>query len=142
LIVTNNSGELFTSSERDLAGRRPSEWFPGPTFVWMNGGGENHWITLRLQGRMAVDGTGSNADGIGARVYLKTVSDNANEPLVQVQEVIAGSSYLSMDSLDLEFGLGSATIVDEVLILWPSGRTQTLENVAVDQVLNLTEPEG
>jgi hypothetical protein len=91
---------------------------------------------------MAVDGTGSNADGIGARVYLKTVSDNANEPLVQVQEVIAGSSYLSMDSLDLEFGLGSATIVDEVLILWPSGRTQTLENVAVDQVLNLTEPEG
>ncbi len=142
LIGTNNSGELFTSSERDLAGRRPSEWFPGPTFVWMNGGGENHWITLRLQGRMAVDGTGSNADGIGARVYLKTVSDNANEPLVQVQEVIAGSSYLSMDSLDLEFGLGSATIVDEVLILWPSGRTQTLENVAVDQVLNLTEPEG
>ena len=54
---------------------------PGPLFVWMNGGGENHWITLRLKGRMAIDGTGSNADGIGARVYLTTKLEGSEEAL-------------------------------------------------------------
>jgi hypothetical protein len=110
-------------------------------FVFMNGGGDNHWITLRLKGRMATDGTGSNADGIGARVYLKTSPSGEEEPLIQVQEVVAGSSYLSMNSLDLEFGVGAATTIDEILVLWPSGRTQSLEDAVVDQVLEVIEPE-
>ena len=108
--------------------------------VWINGGGDHHWITLRLKGRMAIDGTGSNADGIGSRVYLKTIPDSHGQPLVQVQEVYAGSSYLSMDSVELEFGVGSATIIEEITILWPSGREQVLTNVSVDQVLLITEP--
>ena len=109
---------------------------PGPVFVWMNGGGDNHWIVIRLKGRMAVDGTGSNADGIGARVYVKTEPDAVE----QVQEVRAGSSYLSMDSIDLEFGLGSADEAAEITVLWPSGTRQVVRNVPADQVLTLTEP--
>ena len=109
-------------------------------FIWMNGGGDNNWITLRLKGRMAVDGTGSNADGIGARVYIKSASGSEQKHLVQVQEVRAGSSYLSMDSLDLEFGLRTATVVDEIVVFWPSGRIQELTNVAVNQVLQVVEP--
>ena len=107
---------------------------PAPVFVWMNGGGDNHWIILRLKGRMAIDGTGSNADGIGARMYLKAGDKSL------VQEVRAGSSYLSMDSVELEFGLGEETLVDEIRVLWPSGRTQTLTDVTVDQVLEIIEP--
>ena len=65
LIGTNSSGPAFT---KPYSITIPTELTPGPVFVWLNGGGENHWITLRLRGRMAIDGTGSNADGIGARV--------------------------------------------------------------------------
>ena len=136
LIGTNSSGPRFVEP-RIL---NFTELTPGPVFVWLNGGGVNHWITLRLRGRMAIDGTGSNADGIGARVYVKTTPDGKTGPRIQVQEVIAGSSYLSMDSIDLEFGVEVATIVDEIVILWPSGRIQTLENVPVDQVTTVTEP--
>ena len=125
-----------------LAGTTPTRPWPGPVFVWMNGGEGNHWITLRLTGRMAIDGTGSNADGIGARVYLRTAAGDRQGTLVQVQEVRAGSSYLSMDSLDLEFGLGDATAVDSVMIRWPSGRTQLLKDLGVDQVITVTEPQG
>ena len=89
---------------------------------------------------MAVDGTGSNADGIGARVYVKTVPQGAESPLYQVQEVRAGSSYLSMDSTDLEFGVGTATVVEEIKVFWPSGRIQVLNDVSVDQVIGITEP--
>lgn len=81
----------------------------GPMFVWMNGGGGNHWINIRLRGRMAVDGTGSNADGIGARVFVKTARGEGQEPLPQVKEARAGSSYISKDSVDMEFGVGNAS---------------------------------
>ena len=139
LIGTNSSGDLFTSSEISPGtASPPSAPAPGPVFVWLNGGGENHWITLHLRGRMGLDGTGSNADGIGARVSLKITPDAG----AQVQEVRAGSSYLSMDSVDLEFGVGTATVIDEIFIRWPSGRLQKLRNVDVDQVLTVTEPEG
>ena len=132
LIGTNSSGKLIDGDTTVMQ--------RGPVFVWMNGGDENHWITLRLTGRMAIDGTGSNADGIGARVYVKTAVDGEAAPLIQVQEVRAGSSYLSMDSIDLEFGLGTAKRVDEIIVLWPSGREQILKDVRVDRVVSITEP--
>ena len=134
LIATNSSGpivlQLFETHK-----------LRGPIFLWLNGGGENHWITLRLTGRMAIDGTGSNADGIGARVYVKTTLGSETEPRIQVQEVRAGSSYLSMDSVDLEFGVGAAQVVEEITILWPSGRRQVLNDILVDQVIGITEPK-
>ena len=135
LIGTNSSGLDFGGDGQQF------DWVPGPAFMWINQPGGNHWITLRLQGRMAIDGTGSNADGIGSRVYLKASVSGEDSPMTQVREVKAGSSYLSMDTLELEFGLGSASIVDEVRITWPSGRTQLLTKLAADQVVVVTEPE-
>ena len=147
LIGTNSSGPVFAEPAQALQARLdgrdrrlPTVPAPGPVFVWMNGGGENHWITLRLRGRMAVDGTGSNADGIGARVYVTARQGDSERPAHKVQEVRAGSSYLSMDSVDLEFGLGQATVVDEIEVLWPSGRSQVLTNIPVDQVVAVVEP--
>ena len=134
LIGTNSSGAVTGDSPW-------IEEAQGPLFVWLNGGGENHWITLRLKGRKTADGSGSNADGIGARVYVKTVADSQEEPLIQVQEVRAGSSYLSMDSIDLEFGVGTALSVEEITIFWPSGREQILRDISVDQVIVIIEPE-
>ena len=135
LIGTNSSGAVTGDSPW-------VEEAQGPFFVWLNGGGENHWLTLRLKGRMAIDGSGSNADGVGARVYVTTSAGEGEPALVQVQEVRAGSSYLSMDSVDLEFGVGSAQTVDQVVILWPSGREQLLRDVGVDQVIEIVEPEA
>ena len=137
LIGTNSSGPGVPGPFADTP---TPELTPGPIFLWLNGGGDHHWITLRLVGRMAVDGTGSNADAVGARVYVKTRVEGSDTPLVQVQEVIAGSGYISMSSTDLEFGLGSAATVDEIVITWPSGRTQTLTDVPANQLTTITEP--
>ena len=145
LIGTNSAGARFEEPNahlRALSEGAGTKLAPGPVFVWLNGGGDNHWLTLRLRGRMAIDGSGSNADAIGARVYLTATPQGGQRPLVQVQEVRAGSSYLSMDSVELEFGLDTAAVVDEVTILWPSGRTQTLEDLPVDRMIVITEPES
>ncbi len=134
LVATNSSGPIIVHGFE-------TQMLRGPIFLWFNGGGANHWLKLRLNGRMAIDGTGSNADGIGARVYLKTTPKGDSEPTVQVQEVRAGSSYLSMDSIDLEFGLGAAAVVDEITVLWPSGRRQVLTDISADQAIAITEPK-
>jgi hypothetical protein len=132
LIATNSSGPIIIQGFE-------TEMLRGPLFLWVNGGGDNHWITVRLNGRMAIDGTGSNADGIGARVYV-TSRPEGERAQVQVQEARAGSSYISMDSIDLEFGVGTAIVVDEIDILWPSGVRQVLNDISVDQVIAITEP--
>ncbi len=132
LIGTNSSGEKF-----DEAG--DTYLVDGPLMVWINGGGTNNWITLRLKGRQGIDGTGSNADGIGARVWVTSTGDDG-EPKKQVQDVLGSSTFLSMSSLDLTFGLGGAGEVDEIEILWPSGRTQILQNLKVNDVTVIEEP--
>ena len=140
LIATNSSGDIFIPS---LPGAPPTTAArTGPLFVWLNGNDDNHWLTLRLKGGMAVEGTGSNADGIGARVYVTTLPSPHENPRVQVQEVRAGSSYLSMDSIDLEFGLGKADKAEKIEIIWPSGRVQTLEDISANQVMTISEPES
>ena len=140
LIATNSSGPIFSGPFDPAIGRAPTREAPGPMFVWLNGGGEGNWLTLRLKGRMSIDRTGTNADAIGARAYVTTRLPGSARPHVQVQEVIAGSSYLSMDSLDLEFGLGAATSAEKIEIRWPTGTTQTLESIPANQVLEITEP--
>jgi hypothetical protein len=134
LIATNSSGPIF-AADGSLTSAK------GPTFVWMNPGAENHWLSLRLKGRMAIDGTGSNADAIGARVYLKAEVAEGKST-VQVAEVLASSSFMSMSSVDLSFGLGVAEEASEITIFWPSGVRQVLVGVPADQVLEVEEPAG
>ena len=120
LIGTNSAAPSGEGSFETMANMK------GPIFLWMNGGGSNNWLSLRLRGGMATRGAGSNAanaanaDGIGARVYLRYTPPGADKPTTQVQEVRAGSSYLSMDSVELEFGLGAADSIDEITIHGPA----------------------
>ena len=133
LIGTNSAGPIFTGQGDELGFEK------GPTFVWLNGGGENNWLTLRLKGRMAEDGTGSNADAIGARVFVAT-TDSAGNRRVQTDDVTAGSSFLSMSSLDLHFGFADADTADEITIFWPSGIRQVIRNIPANQLVEIIEP--
>ena len=133
LIGTNSAGPIFTGVGDELGFEK------GPTFVWLNGGGENNWLVLRLKGRMAEDGTGSNADAIGARVFVATTDANGRRR-IQTDDVTAGSSFLSMSSLDLHFGIRDADAVDEITIFWPSGIRQVIRNIPANQVVEIVEP--
>ncbi|MBO9613841.1 MAG: VCBS repeat-containing protein [Dyadobacter sp.] len=97
-----------------------------PAFVYQNTASESknvNWLQLKLKQN---DG---NAGGIGARVYLKSKGS------LQYQEVNPNRGYLSCTPLRLHFGLGEATAVDTVKILWPDGTGQIVENVKANQLL-------
>ena len=86
-----------------------------------------HWLEVRLIG------TKSNRDGIGAVVEVSAGGAQ------QRSERVAGSGYLSQDDWRLHFGLGANTKADKVTIAWPSGKRQSIENVAANQVLTIRE---
>ena len=95
-----------------------------------DGGNQNNWLKILTIGKT------SNRNGIGARIELTAGKSR------QIREVISGSSYLSQSSLEIEFGLGKASVVDQIRILWPSGSKQTLTDINVNQKLVITEPDN
>jgi hypothetical protein len=57
-----------------------------------------------------------------------------------VQEVSGGSGFSAQNQRRLHYGLGDAARVDQVVIRWPSGRRQTVENPRVDMLHTISEP--
>ena len=98
-----------------------------PMLLRNDGGNRNHWIALRARGRE------SNRFGIGAKVRVTSGGRT------QLREINPYGSYLSTSDVRLYFGLGSETLVTRIEIEWPSGKKQTLEDVAADQVLMIDE---
>jgi hypothetical protein len=100
----------------------------GPLILLRADGAEGrNWIKVSLQGRK------SNRQGIGS---LVRVFSGGNAYL---QSVGSQGSYLSQHATPLHFGLGSATSVDRIEVVWPSGRRQTVDHPRIRQHLHLRE---
>jgi hypothetical protein len=101
----------------------------GPVLVYRNTVVPGrHWIGVELEG------TASNRSAIGARVDVSWGGRS------QRQDVLAASGFSAQNQRRLHFGLGTATAVDRVVITWPSGRRQTIDHPAVDQLHRIKEP--
>jgi hypothetical protein len=81
-------------------------------------------------------GTKSNRAAIGARITIRAAG------VKQFSEVRGGGSYLSQNDLRLHFGLGTAKKMESVEIRWPSGKVETLDNVAADAIYTIVEGAG
>lgn len=98
-----------------------------PRLLRNDGGNRQNWIHIRTIG------VESNRDGIGTRITVITGDTQ------QIREVAAGGSYLSQNSPEVEFGLGSYNKIDKIVIQWTNGKIQTLSNITVNQKLIVTE---
>jgi enediyne biosynthesis protein E4 len=88
----------------------------------------NHWILLKLVG------TKSNRMGIGAQIGITTADGKK-----QWNEVTTAVGYACSSDPRVHFGLGKNEKISEIQIRWPSGLTQTLQDVAVDRILTIEE---
>jgi hypothetical protein len=100
-----------------------------PRILLNSGDNRNHWLWLDLVGRT------SNRDAIGAKVKVTTATGRA-----LFNHVSVSSGFMSSSDRGLHFGLGADSAVRSIEVRWPSGKTQTLENVKVDQRLRVEEP--
>lgn len=95
--------------------------------LYRNDGHANHWLAVDLRGALP------NSGAIGARLQIRA-GDH-----VQAAEISSGNGFGCTNSLPMEFGLGSRTMVDELHIRWPSGKREVHTGVPADQILRLQE---
>jgi hypothetical protein len=96
--------------------------------IWMNrSANSGHWLDLALRG------TKSNRDGIGARIKVLSKSGS------QYNHMTTSVGYASSSDGPVHFGLGPDQEAETVEIHWPSGIVQTLHHVAAGQILHVTE---
>jgi hypothetical protein len=96
-----------------------------------NEGGGNRAV------RLALRGSGSNRDAIGAHVTAYVASNTR-----RVQMVKTGSSYLSQSELPLTIGLGGLESIPKIEIAWPSGKIEQLTAVEAGQTVIVEEGRG
>jgi len=99
----------------------------GPTILRNDSPTKGHWLQIRLRG------VKTNRDGVGAQVRV-TAGD-----LKLLDEVHSGRGYQSHYGMRLHFGLGNRTKVDRIEVRWIGGGVDVFENIAVDQLITLTE---
>ncbi len=87
----------------------------------------NHWIALTLEGAPM------NKLALNARVRVTTGK------IQQLSEIHSGGSYLSQNELSLHFGLGQATLIDKLEILWPNSAAQVFTKIIPDRAYHLKQ---
>lgn len=95
--------------------------------VLFNNGNSNKWLNVNLRGIQ------SNRNGIGARVEIHGTWGQ------QIRYVQSGTGFQNMSTLTAHFGIGQATTIDQVVIKWPSGIIDTINNVNSNQNLLVVE---
>jgi len=91
---------------------------------------KNHFLRLGFEGKK------SNAQGIGAKVILKSEGEK------WFYEHVNTRGYLSSKEGFAHFGLGKKTKIDSLWIKWPDDSEQILTDIAADQVLILKQNEA
>lgn len=102
------------------------------SFIWLNQvdpGETNNFVKITL------DGTVSNKMAIGSWVMLYA---NGNQ---YVHYSRCGENFVSQDSQHHIFGLGSATVIDSLIVEYPSGHVDHYYNLTVNQSYIFKEGE-
>lgn len=96
-----------------------------PTLLRNDNTSTNSWLDVLLKG-----------NALGATVTLEAGGRK------QAQALLSQSSFLSINSKRLHFGLGSVQKVDSLTVTWPSGRTEQFSVEALNRVLSIEEGKG
>lgn len=125
-------GDLDRDGDQDLVAPTNSN-FPERVFLSNASENGNHWLYVRL------DGTQGNTTGIGASVYA-TINEGTPGERTLRREANTSAGTFNQSDLPVHLGLGQASIIDQLRIVWPDGASQTLFDVAVDQYLTIRYP--
>lgn len=95
-------------------------------------GNQNNWINIQLEGRR------SNRSAIGAKL-IATITENGVSR--KIYHTVGTGASFGGNSLLAELGLGTATSIDKLEIVWPNReRTSSVyTNVASNQTIRIVE---
>jgi hypothetical protein len=94
----------------------------------------NAWVIVNPEGAI------SNRSAIG--VVIRVRATIGGQPRWQMRLVSAQNSFDGMSSLERHFGLGDATVIDSLIVEWPSGERTLLTGQPVNARMKVVEPSG
>jgi len=101
----------------------------GPLLVFENLFPDSNWLRVSLRGSR------SNSLGIGSKIECIVNGKTL------YRELYPGVSFLSQGPAAVNFGLGDATMIDQLIVRWPSGEKQVFSDVPVNSHIQLTESD-
>lgn len=104
-----------------------------PAFIYQNLSREqskNNFVQLKL-----IPARGDK-NALGAQVNLYAGGNR------QYQEISPVRGYLSSQPLTLHFGLGTAAVIDSVVVRWPDQTRQRIGSMPVNQLATISQPAG
>ncbi len=122
----DNDGDL----DLLVVNQKPVLSYPVPsvTHLYRNDAPKGNWLKIRLKGVQA------ESHGLGCRIEVVAGG------IHMLREIDGGaSSHISQNSTIAHFGLGSATVVDSVLVTWTGGKKQLLTKQKINSLLTITE---
>ncbi len=107
--------------------------FDMPTFIY-----ENKARQILQSNYLKVDlyGPAGNPEGIGAEIRIY------HGPNMQHQNVQRSKGFMSYSASTAYFGLDSITQVDSLVVQWPDGRVQGIQNINANQSITLDYPQS
>jgi len=138
-ILLNNGDFTFTLYTADAPGPGAIgdanndgfvDVFNGANLYLQEGNNGNNWL------KIATHGVTSNINGIGARIEI-------NSPGIgtQIRDVMSGSGFRYMSSLNTHFGIGSDSSVNSITVYWPSGTVDVINNPGINTTIHVAEGE-
>jgi len=97
--------------------------------IFTNNGNANKWLEINLKASV------SNGSAIGAKITAFT------KDKLQFREVNSQSGFGGQSTFTQHFGMENAAAIDSLEVKWPSGIVQILKDVAVNQILEIKEPQ-
>ncbi len=82
---------------------------------------------------MKLQGTTSNADGLGARVVV-----HAGDLKMQ-RRIRTGGTYMSQSELTASFGVAAHNKIDSLIVYWPGGVEQKRYELPVNEEIVVVE---
>ncbi|MGL4514856.1 MAG: CRTAC1 family protein [Lacipirellulaceae bacterium] len=119
--------DLITPNNSTLGGTTPT---PERVYVSNATTNGNDWLYVELKGPT------SNTTGLGASLYA-TIDGGSLDGVTLRREANTNPGTFNQSDLPVHFGLASATLVEELRVVWPDGKKQSLRNVAPNQYLTV-----
>lgn len=104
-----------------------------PTLLRNVASGQGHWLTLKLIGDVSKR---TPKDAIGSRVIVTAGG------ISQRFDVTSGASYASHSDLQVHIGLGLATKVEKLEILWSNGDAEIIVIPNIDRAITIQQGVG